>query len=68
MDSGRTLSQLKPQELAEHSTALADRSEEYYSALRRQSWLESKISAGGTSAARVREQIELARGVLAEKI
>ena len=29
-------------------------------------WLESKISEGGTSLARVREQIERAREVLAE--
>jgi argininosuccinate lyase len=65
LDGGRTLSQLTPQELAEHSPALADCSEQYYSALQRESWLESKVSAGGTSTARVREQIEAARGVLA---
>jgi argininosuccinate lyase len=68
VDSGRTLSQLKPQELAEHSPALAERSEEYYDALRHQSWLESKISAGGTSTARVREQIEAAKDALAGEV
>jgi argininosuccinate lyase len=68
VDSGRTLSQLTPEELAAHSTELADRSEQYYEALHRKSWLESKISAGGTSSARVREQIEAARSALAEKI
>jgi argininosuccinate lyase len=68
LDSGRTLSQLTPQELAAHSQALADHSDEYYNALQRQSWLESKVSAGGTSTARVREQIEAARGVLAAEV
>ena len=28
------------------------------------SWLESKVSAGGTSSARVREQLEQARALL----
>jgi argininosuccinate lyase len=34
--------------------------------LERGSWLESKISAGGTAQARVREQLELARAALAD--
>jgi argininosuccinate lyase len=62
---GRTLSQLTPAELAEHSALLGERSEDYYAALRPDSWLESKISEGGTSLARVKEQLELARGALA---
>jgi argininosuccinate lyase len=66
LDSGRILSQLTPEELAAHSPALADHSEQYYDALARRSWLESKISAGGTATDRVREQIEAARGVLDE--
>ena len=66
VDSDRTLSQLTPDELAAHSPALAEHSEQYYDALARQSWLESKISMGGTASERVREQIEAARGVLAE--
>jgi argininosuccinate lyase len=66
LDSGRTLSQLTPQELAAHSPALAQCSEQYYQALQRSSWLESKISFGGTASARVREQIELARQALDE--
>jgi argininosuccinate lyase len=33
--------------------------------LARRSWLESKVSEGGTALARVREQVELARAVLA---
>jgi argininosuccinate lyase len=67
LDSGRTLSQLTPDELRTHSPALAEHSEQYYDALQHQSWLESKISAGGTATDRIREQIEAARGVLAEE-
>jgi argininosuccinate lyase len=67
VDSGRTLSQLTPAELEEHSPALAQCSEQYYAALAQGSWLESKVSEGGTSLARVREQIEVARGVLAQE-
>jgi argininosuccinate lyase len=68
LDSGRALSELTPQELATHSAELAARSEEYYEALQRSSWLESKISAGGTATVRIREQIEAARAVLAEEV
>ena len=57
LEDGRTLSQLTPAELAEHSALLAERSEEYYAALRQDSWLESKVSEGGTALARVREQL-----------
>jgi argininosuccinate lyase len=66
LDSNRTLSQLTPEELAAHSPALADHSEQYYDALQRKSWLESKISEGGTSLTRVKEQIVLARRALDE--
>jgi argininosuccinate lyase len=66
VDSGRTLSGLSVEELAEHSQALAGCGEQYYEALAQGSWLESKVSEGGTSIARVREQIEAARGVLDE--
>jgi argininosuccinate lyase len=64
VDSGRTLSELTVDELAAHSAELAAQSELYYQALQQGSWLESKISEGGTSTARVREQIVLARAVL----
>jgi argininosuccinate lyase len=64
LDSGRTLSELTPAELAEHSPALADCGEQYYQALQRSAWLESKISFGGTASERVREQIEAAEQVL----
>ena len=64
VDSGRVLSELIPEELAVHSSELAAHSELYYEALRQSSWLESKVSQGGTSTARVREQIVAARAVL----
>jgi argininosuccinate lyase len=59
--SGRSLSQLTPDELARHSDAL---DEEFYAVLARQSWLESKVSVGGTALARVREQLSHARAEL----
>ena len=62
LESGRALSELEPAELAEHSELLDD---EYYEVLREGSWLESKLSAGGTSAARLAEQLEAARATLA---
>jgi len=64
LDSGRPLSGLAQQELAEHSEMLAAHEDEYRTVLEQDSWLESKISEGGTSLARVREQIELARATL----
>jgi argininosuccinate lyase len=64
VDSGRVLSELTKDELAAHSEQLANYSEEYYQALKQSSWLESKISEGGTASARVREQIAAARALL----
>jgi argininosuccinate lyase len=64
VDSGRVLSELTVDELAVHSEQVAAHSELYFQALRQSSWLESKISEGGTSTARVKEQIVLARAVL----
>jgi argininosuccinate lyase len=64
VDSGRVLSELTVEELAAHSAELANHSELYYEALQQSSWLESKISEGGTSTVRVKEQIALARAVL----
>ncbi len=64
LDSGRALSELTIEELSAHSAELVAHSELYYEALRQGSWLESKISEGGTSTARVKEQIELARTTL----
>ena len=64
LDSGRTLSQLTPDELAAHSAALGEHSDAYYAALREDAWLESKVSQGGTASTRVREQLEAARALL----
>jgi argininosuccinate lyase len=61
VDSGRALTELRPEELAEHSELL---DEEYYRVLAGESWLESKDSEGGTSLRRVREQLDRARALL----
>jgi argininosuccinate lyase len=66
VDDGRTLSQLTSQELAAHSELLAAHEEDYRAALTQGSWLESKVSEGGTALSRVREQLRLARAALAE--
>ena len=50
--------QLTPEELAAHSAVLAAPQRAYHEALAAESWLESKISEGGTRLARVQEQIE----------
>jgi argininosuccinate lyase len=65
LDAGQTLSQLTPEQLAAHSEVLGAHAEEYRAALSRDSWLESKVSEGGTSSARVGEQLDLARAALA---
>ncbi len=69
VESGRALSHLSPEELAQHSDAFAgaERANEYYAVLSQSSWLESKVSQGGTSLPRLREQLTLARSVLHEK-
>jgi argininosuccinate lyase len=64
LDGDRTLSQLTRDELAEHSELLATHAAEYQEVLQQGSWLESKISEGGTATIRVKEQIELARTTL----
>jgi argininosuccinate lyase len=61
LDSGRPLSALTREELAAHSDALDD---EYYAVLSQRSWLESKVSEGGTSLARIDEQLTLARAAV----
>jgi argininosuccinate lyase len=61
LESQRPLSELDREQLAEHSELLDD---EYYEVLREGAWLDSKISAGGTSAARLSEQLDAARGAL----
>ena len=56
----RAVRRSRREELARHSEALDD---EFYAVLSQQSWLESKVSEGGTALARVREQLSArARG------
>jgi argininosuccinate lyase len=61
LSSGRSLSELSQSELTEASPLLDD---EFYAVLRDGAWLESKMSEGGTSLVRVREQLERARAAL----
>jgi argininosuccinate lyase len=62
LEQGKTLSQLSREELAEHSPLL---DEQFYALLEPRAWLEQKVSEGGTSAERVREQLERAEAALA---
>ena len=64
LETGRGLSELTHDELAAHSQTLAAHGEELREVLAQSSWLESKVSEGGTSLARVQEQLALARAVL----
>ena len=59
VDSGRPLSELTGAELREHSPVL---DEEFYAVLADGAWLESKVSEGGTSVRRVREQLRARPG------
>jgi argininosuccinate lyase len=61
ISSGKALSGLTRAELAAASPLLDD---EFYAVLRDGAWLDSKVSEGGTSLARVREQLERARAAL----
>jgi argininosuccinate lyase len=64
VDSARGLSELTDGELAEQSPVLAEHRSEFDGVLVQSSWLESKVSEGGTSLARVREQLALAHAVI----
>ena len=64
LDAGKPLSQLTGEQLAAHSQTLAEHAGEFHAVLAQSSWLESKVSEGGTSLARVKEQLTLARTVL----
>src|SRR4051812_44820731 len=61
VESGRVLSQLSREEVAQHSDVLDDG---FYAVLSQGAWLESKESEGGTSLARVREQVAHAKAAL----
>ena len=62
IEGGKTLSQLTADELAAQSPLLDG---EFYRLLEDGAWLETKVSEGGTSLARVREQLERARAAFA---
>ena len=64
LESGRCLSELTIEDLRARSPVLAEHEDRFREVLTQSSWLESKISEGGTSRARVAEQLELARRVL----
>jgi argininosuccinate lyase len=66
IDGGKALSELTPEELAAHSETLAANAAQFHEVLSQSSWLESKVSEGGTSSARLAEQIAAARAVLDE--
>jgi argininosuccinate lyase len=61
IELGKPLSALSPAELAEQSPLLDD---DFYRLLEDGAWLETKVSEGGTSLARVREQLGRARAAL----
>ena len=63
LDSGKRLSELTEEELAELAPQL-DRG--FYELFEQGAWLESKVSEGGTALPRVRDQLAQARHVLAE--
>ena len=64
LDRGRVLSELSAEELAAHSPLLAEHKSELEQTLSQGAWLESKVSEGGTSLQRVREQLAAARSAL----
>ena len=61
LEHDKSLSELTPEQLHSVAPALG---EDFYAVLRDRRWLESKRSEGGTSLARVREQLEHARAAL----
>ena len=63
VESGRPLAALTDDELAAASDRLDPQA--FRELLEQSSWLESKVSAGGTALDRVREQLEAARSALA---
>ena len=63
LEHGESLSELTPEQLDRVAPALG---EDFYALLRDRRWLESKRSEGGTSLARVREQLERACAALGD--
>ncbi len=66
IEGGQALSELSDQQLAAHSETLAANGERYREVLVQSSWLESKVSEGGTSSERLAQQIAAARALLDE--
>jgi argininosuccinate lyase len=66
VDSNTELSRLTDAQIAQLSPLLAAHRTDYDKVLARSSWLESKVSEGGTSLVRVKQQIGLARTTLDE--
>jgi argininosuccinate lyase len=64
VESGRFLSDLRSGELAAQSALLGEHEVEFRAVLESSSWLESKVSEGGTSSARLAEQLALAERTL----
>jgi argininosuccinate lyase len=64
LDEGRRLSELSAEELAAHSELLGAHTADFREVLSAASWLESKVSEGGTSSARLAEQLDLAESAL----
>jgi argininosuccinate lyase len=64
VERGKRLSELTDDELAELAPRLSP--EDFRALLEPSSWLESKVSEGGTALARVSEQLAQARHVLEE--
>jgi argininosuccinate lyase len=64
VERGVPLSELSEEELAELAPSLDSA---YYEVLAQSSWLESKVSAGGTALDRVREQLDYARELLQDQ-
>jgi argininosuccinate lyase len=63
LERGKRLSELTEEELSELAPQLDGR---FYELLDEASWLDSKVSDGGTAMARVRDQLAQARQVLRE--
>jgi argininosuccinate lyase len=64
LERGVSLSELEEADLGELAPELDS---SYYEVLKQASWLESKVSAGGTALERVREQIDHAREILQQE-
>src|ERR1700759_5633083 len=63
VDSDRQLSELSDAELSAQSEVLGANAGQFREVLQQRSWLESKVSEGGTSSARLAEQLAAARAL-----